>query len=196
MNRQWKILWIVVAVTAVLAIGAAAVYAMNERGGGHTIAVEIAENGTKFTFDTEPVFDDDGLPAYGNEFITEGYIYPAGTLTCDENGCNGVLDDGAPEFPDQVLGRWVCRGWHVGEGAHSQGEPWVASTQIFSFGPVPGQKTIISDGFELPDVGGQISRAITGGTGMYRQARGEQVQAFLGWNPSMGVALQVQLRVR
>ena len=40
---------------------------------------DIAEIGTRFVFDEAPVFDD-GFPAYGNAFVTEGYIYEAGTL--------------------------------------------------------------------------------------------------------------------
>jgi hypothetical protein len=39
---------------------------------------------------------EDDLPAYGNSFITQGYIYEYGTL----NGSNGVLPNGKPEFPD------------------------------------------------------------------------------------------------
>ena len=35
------------------------------------------------------------LSAHGNAFITQGYIYPAGTLT----DSNGVNPDGTPEFP-------------------------------------------------------------------------------------------------
>ncbi|MGH9937305.1 MAG: hypothetical protein ACREAM_13745 [Blastocatellia bacterium] len=84
-----------------------------------TIRFDVAENGKKFTPDETPVFSD-GLPAYGAEFITEGYIYPEGTL----NGANGV-------------------------------------------NPV---------------------RAITGGTGAYALARGENRQSFLGFNQSNGVS--------
>jgi len=72
---------------------------------GKPFRVDIAENGTRFSPDETPAFPD-GLPAYGAEFITEGYIYPAGTLT----GPNGANPDGSPEFPNRVIGRWVCRG--------------------------------------------------------------------------------------
>ena len=44
------------------------------------LEVDIAEDGTRFVIDEAPVFDD-GFPAYGNPFVTQGYIYPAGTLT-------------------------------------------------------------------------------------------------------------------
>ena len=68
-------------------------------------------------FDQDNVHED-GMPANGNAFITRGYIYPAGTLT----ESNGTLEDGSPEFPDLVLGEWVCRGWFVGEGASPQAQ--------------------------------------------------------------------------
>ena len=84
-----------------------------------TLRFDVSENATRFIFDDTPLFAD-GAPAYGNEFITEGYLYPAGTL----NGTNGVNPDGTPEFPDKVIGRWNCRGWHVGEGAKIVTGPW------------------------------------------------------------------------
>jgi hypothetical protein len=49
-----------------------------------TLKFDAAENGTHFSFDETPA-DGDGLPAYGTEYITEGYLYPYGTLT-DSNG--------------------------------------------------------------------------------------------------------------
>src|SRR5262249_3667893 len=64
------------------------------------IRFEVSENAKRFVFDETPLFDD-GAPTYGNEFVTEGYIYPAGTL----NGTNGVNPDGSPEFPNKVIGR-------------------------------------------------------------------------------------------
>lgn len=163
--------------------------------GGRGLDIEVAENGTRFLPDAEPVFDD-GLPAYGAEFITEGYLYPAGTVSCVANECNGVLENGDPEFPDKVIGRWVCRGWHIGDGAHTTTGPWVVSTQTFDLGAMPGERTIITDGYEYSDFNVEFPRAVTGGTGRYRGAAGEQLQEFLGWNPSFGVILRVKLKVK
>ncbi len=154
------------------------------------IRFDVAENGKKFTPDETPVFPD-GLPAYGNEFITEGYIYPEGTL----NGATGANPDGSPEFPNQVIGRWYCRGWHVGEGAHTTKGPWVVTHQLYDFGPQEGRSTIVTDGFELPEENVPILRAIIGGTGAFAQARGEARQTFLGFNQSNGVSLRYELRV-
>ena len=162
-----------------------------------TLEVEVVEIGSRFVFDETPVHADDGLPDYGGEFVTQGYIYPAGTI---EEGHDGINADGSPEYPDAVIGQWTCRGWHVGDGAHSSGEPWVVTTQIFAFdGPTDGDqkgtKTIVTDGYELPDFGVYVTRAITGGTGDYRRAEGEQYQELMDFNETNGVILKVELNI-
>jgi hypothetical protein len=151
---------------------------------------EVAENGTRFFYDEEPVFAD-GLPAPGNAFVTEGYIYPAGTL----NGSNGVLPDGSPEFPKQVIGTWICRGFFIGDGMHTTSGPMVITTQIFNFGEEYGKVTLVTDGYELADVGVPIKRAITGGTGPLKTARGEVSQVLLGVNVTTGVVLRFDLNL-
>jgi len=148
---------------------------------------DVAEDGTRFLFAPEPVFED-GMPAYGNPFITQGYIYPAGTLT----ESNGVLPDGSPEFPDLVLGEWTCRGWFVGEGAHATTGAWVITTQVYNFGSEVGDVMLIAEGYEVADIGIPSERAITGGTGPFSIARGEGTQTLLGYNPTMGVNLTME----
>mgnify|MGYP001556653181 CR=1 FL=1 len=125
---------------------------------GAILTVEVAENGMMFTPDTE-YMDEDGIPLYGGSFITEGYIYPEGTL----NETNGVNEDGSPEFPDEVIGRWICRGWHVGQGGHTTDAPWTVTTQIWDLEPDSpfGDVTIVTDGYETPIVGEVVFRAIT-----------------------------------
>ena len=84
------------------------------------------------------------MPAYGNPFVTEGYIYPADTL----DGTNGVLANGDPEFPDLVIGKWVCRGYMIGDGAHTETGVWVVSTQTYDLGENPGDKILCAVPFE------------------------------------------------
>ena len=151
---------------------------------------DLAENATRFAWSAQPVHDD-GQPAYGNAYITQGYIYPAGTLT----ESNGVLPDGSPEFPDLVLGQWTCRGWFVGDGAHTKSGAMVITTQLYGLGEALGEATLVSEGYELADVGVAVERAVTGGTGPYAGARGEARQTFLGFNASEGVNLTLELRV-
>jgi hypothetical protein len=155
-----------------------------------TLAVDVAEDMSRFVFDTGVAFED-GMPKHGSAFITQGYIYPAGTLT----ESNGVLEDGSPEFPDKVLGEWTCRGWFVGEGAHAKTGPMVVSTQIYNFGETLGAEMLVTDGYELADIGVAIDRAITGGTGQYLGAYGEAHQTFLGFNASEGVNLRLEFDV-
>ena len=163
------------------------------------IKFDVAENGARFVFDDAPVHEDTTppLPAYGNPFITEGYIYSHGTIQCDdEGGCTGTNPDGSAQFPDKVIGRWTCRGWFVGNGMLTESGPVVITTQLYDFGEMPGDKTIISEGYELVDFNVAVKRAITGGTGKYLFARGEAKQALLGFNESMGVSLQLELKVK
>src|SRR3712207_7801 len=74
------------------------------------VQFDVAEDMSRFVFD-KSVTHTDGMPKHGSAFITQGYIYPYGTL----NGSNGVLANGKPEFPTKVIGEWTCRGWFVGE---------------------------------------------------------------------------------
>lgn len=152
------------------------------------IKVEVAEDGNRFVFDDAPLHED-GMPAYGNSFVTSGYLYPEGTL----NGSNGVLADGSPEFPDKVLGTWICKGWMIGDGAHTETGVWVTSTQIYNFGEEFGSATIITDGFEIADFNVPITRAIVGGSGEYSAAAGDMTQELLGFTEQMGVNLSVEL---
>jgi hypothetical protein len=181
---------------ALLSISVAALSSQREGANlfaaqAETVRFEVSENGKKFTPDETPVFAD-GLPAYGNEFITEGYIYPEGTLS----GSNGVNPDGSPEFPNKVLGRWYCRGWHVGNGAHTVTGPIVITHQLFDLGNKPGKNTIASDGIELADMNVPFKRAVTGGTGQFALARGEQTQTLLAFpNNAGGVNLRIEISV-
>jgi hypothetical protein len=155
-----------------------------------TLAFDVAEDMSRFVFDQDVVHED-GMPKHGSAFITQGYIYPAGTLT----ESNGVLPDGSPEFPAKVLGEWTCRGWFVGDGAHAKTGPMVITTQLYNFGETLGAELLVSEGYELADVGVAIDRAITGGTGQYTGAYGVAHQTFLGFNATEGVNLRLEIEV-
>jgi hypothetical protein len=176
---------------AAVATGAAAYDDAAKLGRAKTLELEIVENGTKFTADGTLAFPD-GLPAFGATFVTVGYVYPAGTIS----GTNGVLPDGSPEFPDKVIGTWTCRGFFVGDGAHTTTGPMVVTHQVLDFGAKPGDEAIMTDGFEYADVGLQIHRAVIGGTGQYAKARGEQLQTLLVFpNNAGGVSLRQTVEV-
>jgi hypothetical protein len=157
-----------------------------------TIEFDVSEDMNRFIFDKDVVYED-GMPADGSSFITRGYLYQPGTLKGDGDGMNA---DGSPQYPDKVIGEWICQGYMINEAAHAKGGVWVFSTQFFQFGTTPGAQTLVSQGYELADVGVAISRAITGGTGQFQDARGQGTQTMLGLNASEGVNLRVKLNVR
>lgn len=151
---------------------------------------DVAEDMNRFIFDQDVVYED-GMPADGSSFITRGYLYEPGTLT----GSNGVNPDGSPEFPDKVIGEWICQGYMINDAGHATGGVWVFSTQFFQLGSEPGAQTIVTQGYELADTDVAITRAITGGTGDFKLARGESSQTLLGLNATEGVNLRVQIAV-
>jgi hypothetical protein len=151
---------------------------------------DVSEDMNRFIFDKDVAYED-GMPADGSSFITRGYLYEAGTLS----GEDGVNADGSPQYPDKVIGEWICQGYMINDAGHATGGVWVFSTQFFQLGDEPGAQTIVSQGYELADLGVAISRAITGGTGEYKSARGQGEQTMLGLNASQGVNLRVKLVV-
>ena len=151
---------------------------------------EVSEDMNRFIFDQDVVYED-GMPADGSSFITRGYLYEVGTL----DGTNGVNPDGSPEFPDKVIGEWICQGYMINDAGHATGGVWVFSTQFFQFGDEPGAQSIVTQGYELADTDVAIARAITGGTGEFKLARGESSQTLLGLNATEGVNLRVQIAV-
>ncbi len=153
-------------------------------------AVDVSEDHTRFIFAPAPVFEEDGMPAYGNPFLTQGYIYPAGTLA---NGALGTLKDGSPAFPEKVLGTWTCDGWFVADGAHTKTGTWLISRQTFEF---RNGEILITQGDEIADVGVANARAITGGTGDYADIEGVVMQTLLGFNEHMGVAASFEIGVK
>lgn len=155
-----------------------------------TLTVEISEDMNRFIFDQDVVYED-GMPAHGSGFVTIGYVYPEGTL----DGTNGVNADGSPEFPDKVIGEWICRGYMIHDAAHASGGPWVVSTQIINLSEEFGGDTIVTEGYEMAD-DTVVKRAITGGTGQYAGASGEVQQSMTGLNASEGVVLTVDLAIR
>lgn len=173
-------------VVLVMAAGVSAALAQEEPS-DNLLEVDVAEDGARFIFSSERLFDD-GMPQYGTPFVTQGYLYPAGTLS----GSDGVRPDGTPEFPALVIGEWTCYGWMIGDGAHTTTGEWVISTQVYQFNEANGGGIIVTDGFELVDIGVAGTRAITGGTGAFRGVDGVQTQTLLGFTEQMGVNLSVQ----
>ena len=150
---------------------------------------EVAEDASRFVWAGGPVLTD-GLPADSTPYVTQGYLYPVGTLT---NG-NGVLADGSPEFPDKVLGQWSCYGWRLSAGVPDQTAPWV-TTHLFNFGETWGEATLVSEGYSIDDLGIAVDRAVVGGTGPYTAARGVQRETNLGFNATDGMNFSYEVHL-
>jgi hypothetical protein len=148
-------------------------------------AFDIAEDLTRFVYDDAPVFDDK-MPAYGNAFVTQGYVYPAGTL---DGGVEGTLPDGSPAFPDLVIGTWTCDGYFVGDGMRTTEGVFVISRQVIAF---DNGDLLITQGPELAQANVAIVRAVTGGTGLYADVDPEITQIMLGMTDGYGARLQMK----
>jgi hypothetical protein len=194
---------IVLAIAAVIATFAVSAALARPATAG-PLDVEVAEIGARFVFDPD-VVDEDGLPTRGNDFVTEGYVYEAGTLTCTDGVCDGVVYDAegnaSPEFPDRVIGTWTCWGTHVEDAATTTSGAIVATTQQYDFGEELGEESVVTTGFERMDEV-PISRAIVGGTGRPGITGGAATQSMGGLNnpetlvdgaPVFGVTLFVEL---
>jgi hypothetical protein len=139
--------------------------------------VDVAEDFTLFT--PTLVKPTDTQPERGSFFVTEGNLYPAGT----------IQGDGASFDPNSggSLGRWFCRGVHlVGASAIPAAAFWVDTAQLY-FLP-DDTRSLATEGLEGS---GAIVRTVTGGTGRFRGYMGEQHQEFLGFNATGGVNLRV-----
>ncbi len=147
---------------------------------------DVAEDHTRFAFADTPVHES-GMPAHGNPFVTQGYIYPAGTLAGNKTG---VLEDGSPAFPDKVLGTWTCDGWFVGEGGDATSGVWLISRQVMQFN---SGEVVITQGTEIADMNVPNLRPITGATGDYAQIEGPMSQTLLGFTEFMGVNVSFEM---
>ena len=156
------------------------------------IRFDVAEDPTRFAFDKGGPLVESGMPAYGNGFITQGYIYPHETLADDDPG---VDVNGNPLYPDKVIGEWTCYGYMVGEGADTPTGPWAITEQIYSFSEDAGNETIVSNGYELVDAHTPLYRAVTGGTGPYAGARGQVTQTLLAITNLHNVILRFEIEL-
>jgi hypothetical protein len=172
---------------ASLVVGLAAPLAMatdaakhDFHGGQIEFTVDVSEDFTKFV-PAPPI--ENTIPQRGSFFITEGKIYPAGTI----NGDGTTFDPTDPKGP-KAAGRWFCRGTHLvaGNEIPATKEPWVYTSQLYLL-PDDGA-SIDTSGIEQT---APIVRMVTGGTGRFKRIAGVQKQEFLGFNKLGGVNLRV-----
>ena len=119
-------------------------------------------------------------PERGSVFVTEGRVFPAGT----------IQGDGASFDPNRSghIGVWYCRGTHLVSASEiPAASVWVDTAQLFVLGR-QAKEQLSTEGIEGS---GTVRRVVTGGTGNFAGWRGEQQQTFLGFNPTGGVNLRV-----
>ena len=129
--------------------------------------------------------NENGVPAKGTPFVTTGFIYPAGTLAA-YGASSGIKPNGDPEFPELIIGTWICRGWHLQDGDAESGVV-VVTTQTFDFDDAnAGRHMIVTNGIELADFNMPFVRPITGGSGKFGRFEGQMEQTYLDFNASGG----------
>lgn len=127
----------------------------------------------------------DTQPERGSFFVTEGRVFPAGT----------IKGDGADFDPYQRghIGVWFCRGTHLVAASEIPAAPlWVDSAQLYILGR-QGKEQLSTEGLEGS---GTVTRIVTGGAGNFAGWTGEQKQTFLGVNATGGVNLRVTFILR
>jgi hypothetical protein len=144
--------------------------------------VDVALDGSTWRMDDGsnpffPVFT--GALARGNTFIVSGKIYRKGTLQSGGDFGGGAGNPSGPETAG-AIGTWVCRGtFNLDIGDIANGAfPHVTSTQVFTF---DSGDVIVTEG---PEGGAEVLRAVVGGAGRLRRARGDVVETPLGVNTS------------
>ncbi len=172
----------------VLAVPAFAQESDGARGGKErepiVFTIDVAEDLVgKFV----PTFvkPEDAQPERGSFFVTEGRIFPSGTIE----------GDGAGFDPNRSghIGIWICRGTHLVAASEIPAAPlWVSTAQLFVIGR-QGKEQLTTEGVEG---GGTVTRIVTGGAGNFAGFVGEQRQTFLGFNQTGGVNLRVTFILR
>lgn len=145
--------------------------------------VDVSEDFTKFV--PTLVRSEHTQPERGSFFVTEGRVFPEGTIE----------GDGARFDPSRGghVGVWFCRGTHLVAGSEIPSAPlWVDTAQLYVLGR-QGKEQLATEGLEGH---GTVTRIITGGAGNYAGWTGEQRQTFLGFNPTGGVNLRVTFILR
>jgi hypothetical protein len=146
--------------------------------------VDVAEDFTRFV--PTLVTPSDPEPRRGSFFLTEGRIFPAGTIVGD----GAAFDPNSPG----AIGVWLCRGTHLADASailSGEAEIWVATTQDYL---LPGDNRMIAT--EGREGIHPIHRTVIGGTGPFRGYVGEQRQQLLGFNATGGVNLRVTFVLR
>jgi hypothetical protein len=145
--------------------------------------LDVAEDMDLFVEPRIPVGTE---PLRGSFFVTEGKIFPYGTIPANGSEFN-------PKTVAGAIGTWFCKGTFLVKGSvFDKTAAAVLSDQMYLF--KDGTQSIATTGTE-GGVGVAV-RPVIGGTGYYAGYTGEQTQEFLGFNKTGGVNLRVTVKLR
>jgi hypothetical protein len=171
---------------AMVVLGLTAPLALADDAEKRVFTVDVAEDLNTFV-PGPPIIG--GVPQRGSFFITEGKIYPGGTIPGD----GSTFDPTDPNGP-KPIGRWFCRGTHLVAGDQIPGTtaPWVYTSQLYLL--PDDQQSLDTSGVEQT---APVVRTVTGGTGKFKDVFGVQKQEFLGaFNTTGGANLRVTFHLR
>lgn len=143
-----------------------------ERGRRRTLVLDVANDLRRFVVNGSRTLPE---ARRGDGFITEGKIYPGGTVPP-----GGTMTSPGPFDPDTApgaIGLWVCRGTFFVDFAEilNGAEPHVFSTQYHLLN---GGNGLVSEGPE----GGLVHRSLVGGLGRFVGAAASVVEEPIGTN--------------
>lgn len=150
------------------------------------LTFDVSHNALDFVWSgpSDAISDPPNLhPDYGASFTTSGYIYPQGTFDTHGNE-SGILANGDAEFPDLVIGKWMCSGWFTKNAveAFANGGEFVITAQVFDItDPDYGIGTLTTYGTERADFI-SYNRNLTGGSGAYDGVVGQGSEVLVGFN--------------
>lgn len=143
----------------------------------HRLAVEVACLGPTMRTAAPDNVTDDG--DFRSMLLVEGLLFAPGTIP----------GDGFIPTVDAAIGHWICRGWFMNSAARPQ--PHLVTSQEYLFAVITPERlfprdTISTTGIEGTDVRDlPFHRTVSGGTGRYVGATGEQQQSWFADNASL-----------
>ena len=114
----------------------------------------------------------------------------------------GILSDGSPAAPEEVIGIFTVRGYFIGGSVFAETGPWTTGTVHIVFfdetgweeGKLVGKNTFTVVGYELSDIDLPYQMAVTGGTGKYRNLGGQAAVINLGMGAYSNQRLRYSIR--
>ena len=148
---------------------------------------EVVEDHTRIVFQPAINFGTESSQLRARAFSTSGYVYPSGTLSPENLG---VLENGAPTSPEDVIGQWSSEGWYIGSEAQATEGVQIMSRQIFEF---RDGSVLVTYGEENWNDGETSVRAIEQATGRFDRFPDVMTQKLVEFASPAGLRLEFQI---